>query len=257
MRRVIGVGIAVNKPTQTYPGGVNTLLAQYQKRRALLTGPDLPALDVDFEALKQQTLPPQDLPRPEGLSRVAKKRHMLLGELQGYCELAMLHGLLVSHLRKHTYPDRAPALFLRLWAEQESWLLETLPVRWLISAVITFSDHGTHEADRNLAARMNMLFSLMKIYEAERAFSGNAPQEPFRIQDRNKSPLPMGMKDFSVLNGDLEANLLAPLYRDAQHAPATGPLVRHLLERLNTDDGTVFRRFALMRDTAANKSHAS
>jgi hypothetical protein len=36
---------------------------------------------------------------------------MLLGELAGHCELALLHGLLVSHLRKHTYPDIAPALF--------------------------------------------------------------------------------------------------------------------------------------------------
>lgn len=237
--------------TQTFPGGISTLLAQYQKRRALLTGPDIPPLDVDFAPLKQMPLPPQELPRPEGLSRVAKKRHLLLGELQGHSELALLHGLLISHLRKHTYPDHAPALFLRLWAEQEAWLLENLPTRWLISAVITFADHGTTEADRNLAARMNMLFSLMKIFEAERAFSGLPPQKPFRIQDRNKSPMPLGMKDFSVLKGDLEAHLLAPLWRDAHNAPAIGTLVHHLLDILNADDGTVFRRFAQMRDTAA------
>lgn len=241
----------MRKSGKTFSGGVQALLAQYQKRRALLTGPDLPPPDMDFDALKTRPLPPQDNPRPEGLSRVAKKRHMLLGELQGHCELALLHGLLVSHLRKHTYPDHAPALFLRLWREQEDWLLANLPTRWLISAVITFAEHGMTEADRNLAARMNMLFSVMKIFEAERAFSGLPPQKPFRIQDRNKSPMPMGMKDFSVLNGDLEAHLLAPLWRDAHHAPAIGNLVRHLLESLNSDDGTVFRRFALMRETAA------
>ena len=236
--------------TETFPGGIAALLPLYQKRRALLTGAHVPPLDVDFEALKAMPLPPQELPRPEGLTRFEKKRHMLLGELEGHSELALLHGLLVSHLRKHTYPDRAPALFLRLWAEEEAWLLDTLPTRWLISAVITFAEHGVTEADRNLAARMNMLFSLMKIYEAERAFSGKAPQTPFRTQDRNKSPLPMGMKDFSVLKGDLEANLLAPLWRDAEHAPATGNLTRHLLNTLNTDDGTVFRRFAIMREKA-------
>jgi hypothetical protein len=241
----------VDKPTQTFPGGVGSLIPQYQKRRALLTGADLPPLDVDFAPLKATPLPLQELPRPEGLTRVEKKRHMLLGELAGHSELALLHGLLVSHLRKHTYPDAAPALFLRLWAEQEAWLLANLPTRWLISAVITFAEHGATEADRNLATRMNMLFSLMKIYEAERAFSGKAPQTPFRTRDRNKSPLPMGMKDFSVLQGDLEANLLAPLWRDTEHAPATGTLTRHLLETLNTDDGTVFRRFALMREKAA------
>ncbi|MGJ8588039.1 MAG: hypothetical protein ACSHXW_07780 [Yoonia sp.] len=236
--------------TETFPGGIAALLPQYQKRRALLTGADVPPLDVDFAPLKAMPLPPQELPRPEGLSRVEKKRHMLLGELAGHSELALLHGLLVSHLRKHTYPDRAPALFLRLWAKEEAWLLDTLPTRWLISAVITFAEHGVTEADRNLAARMNMLFSLMKIYESERAFSGLPPQKAFRTQDRNKSPLPMGMKDFSVLKGDLEANLLAPLWRDAEHAPATGNLTRHLLNTLNTDDGTVFRRFAIMREKA-------
>lgn len=236
--------------TDTFPGGLGTLLPHYQKRRALLTGADLPPLDVDFAALKAMPLPPQENPRPEGLTRVEKKRHMLLGELQGHSELALLHGLLIAHLRKHTYPDTAPALFLRLWQEEEDWLLQTLPSRWLISAVITFAEHGQTETDRNLAARLNMLFSFMKITEAERAFSGLPPQEPFRIKDRNKSPLPMGMKDFSVLKGDLEIHLLAPLWRDAAQAAGCGRLARHLLTLLNQDDGTVFRRFALMRQKA-------
>jgi len=236
--------------SETYPGGIAKLLPQYQKRRALLTGADLPPEDVDFKALAAIPLPLQVLPRPEGLSRTDKKRHMLLGELAGQSELAMLHGMLISHLRKHSYPNGAPALFRRLWAEQEPWLLENLPSRWLISAVITFAEHGQTEADRNLAARMNVLFSLMKIYEAERCFSGKSAQEPFRTQDRNKSRLPMGMKDFSVLQGDLEAHLLAPFWRDAERAPAIGNLTRHLLCTLNMDDGTVFRRFAIMRARA-------
>ncbi|MFQ1700568.1 hypothetical protein ACJ5NV_08230 [Loktanella agnita] len=240
-------------PDETFPGGVRALLPQYQKRRSLLThkaGEELAPADVDFKVLAAQLLPPQINPRPDGLSRVAKKRHMLLGELNGQSELALLHGLLVSHLRKHTYPDHAPALFRRLWAEEENWLLDHLPTRWLISAVITFADHGETEADRKLAQSLNILFSLMKIYESERSFSGLPPQDRFRVRDRNKAPLPLGMKDFSVLQGDLEANLLAPLWRDAEHAPATGRLTRHLLEVLNRDDGTVFRRFALMREAA-------
>ncbi len=243
----------MTKNDETFPGGIRTLLPQYQKRRSLLThdaGEDLAPIDVDFKALATQPLPPQINPRPDGLSRVAKKRHMLLGELAGHSELALLHGLLISHLRKHTYPDHVPALFLRLWAEEEDWLLDNLPTRWLTSAIITFADHGQDEADRKLAQSFNILFSLMKIYEAERTFSGLPPQEPFRIKDRNKAPLPMGMKDFSVLKGDLEAHLLAPLWRDAKHAPATGRLARHLLTALNHDDGTVFRRFTHMRRAA-------
>ena len=243
----------MSSANNSFPDGIAALVPLYQKRRALLTGADVPPLDLDFAPLKTVQLPPQETPHPEGLTRVEKKRHMLLGELQGHSELALLHGLLVSHLRKHTYPENAPALFLRLWQEEAAWLLANLPTRWLISAVITFAEVGQSEADRNLAARMNILFSLMKIYEAERCFSGLPAQKPFKIKDRNKSPLPMGMKDFSVLNGDLEAHLLAPLWIDADHAPGCGKLVRHLLEQLNADDGTVFRRFAKMRTTATTK----
>ena len=238
---------------ETFEGGIRNLLPQFQKRRSLLThdkGEELPPLDSDFKSLAQLPLPPQSNPRPEGLSRVAKKRHMLLGELAGHTELALLHGLLVSHLRKHSYPDHAPALFRRLWKEEDDWLLDHLPTRWLISAIITFAEHAEDEVDRKLAQSFNVLFSLMKIYESERAFSGLSPQKPFKIIDRNKAPLPMGMKDFSVLHGDLEAHLLAPLWRDAKHAPATGRLARHLLTLLNHDDGTVFRRFAKMRCAA-------
>ena len=241
----------MTQTSETYPGGIASLLPHYQKRRALLTGDDLPPVMVDFKSLAAIPLPAQVMPRPDGLSRTGKKRHMLQGELAGQSELAMLHAMLVSHLRKHSYPDGAPALFLRLWTEEEAWLLANLPTRWLISAVITFTEHGPTEADRHLAARLNMLFSLMKIYEAERCFSGKSPQQPFRTQDRDKSPLPLGMKDFSVLQGDLEAHLLAPLWRDAATAPAIGALTRHLLGCLNADGGTVFRRLAIMRARAA------
>lgn len=232
---------------QTFEGGIASLLPIYQNRRARLTGADLPPLDVDFRALAALPLPPQTLPRPEGLTRVEKKRHMLLGELQGHSELALLHGLLIAHLRKHSYPRHAPALFLRLWREEQAWLIANLPLRWLISAIITFADHGAAEGDRRIGQSLNMLFSLMKLYEAERCYSGLPPQQPFRIQDRNKSPLPMGMQDFSVLKGDLMAHLLAPLWRDAADAPAAGALARHLLDQLNRDDGNLFRRLMLMR----------
>jgi len=245
--------VATIMVNETFPGGLRALLPAYQRRRSLLThdaGQDLAPLDVDFRALAAQPLPTQISPRPDGLSRAAKKRHMLLGELAGHSELALLHGLLVSHLRKHTYPTHAPALFLRLWDEEEHWLLDNLPTRWLISAIITFADHGLTEADRKLAQSLNILFSMIKIYESERCFSGLPPQQPFRTQDRAKSALPMGMADFSVLQGDLETNLLAPLWRDSKSAPATGALVRHLLTTLNHDDGTVFRRFASMRASA-------
>lgn len=239
---------------QTFPGGIRALVTQHRKRRSQLKfteGEELPPLDVDFAALAQIKIGPQ-VPLSEKPSRVESKLFTLRAELAGQSELALLHGLLISHLRKHTYPDAAPQLFLRMWHEQEDWLLDNLEPRWLISAVITFAEHGETERDRRLAQSLNILFSLMKIYEAERGFSGKTPQEPFDVADRVAISLPMGMPGFSLIHGDLEASLLAPLWQSCRRAPAVGPLARQLLEMLNEDDGTLFRRLALMRGSIAD-----
>lgn len=231
---------------ETYPGGAEALIAHWEKRRATLgfgVGEALPALDADlgwFVAHKVGDV-------PAGRSGFAVKRTALAAELRGFSELALLNALLISCLRKRDWPDHAPTLFCRIWAEQGAALIAELPLRWLISSAITFADHGPSEADRKAGQSLNLLFSMMKIYEFERTFSGVAPEVPHAIGKRLKVALPMGMQDFSLASGGLDINLLAPIWRDAMGAGAVGPLACHLLETLNRDAGTVFRRLSAMR----------
>lgn len=243
----------MTEKSKTFPGGMWSLTKQFRKRIVQLTGTGdevLPPLDVDFMPLADQPLPaPGEL--PEGASMVAQKRHDLLTNLQGHNELVLLHGLLISHLRKRNFPENAKPLFLRLWAEQEAWLLANLPTRWLISAAITFADHGPTEEDRHLGQSLKILFSLMKIYEAERVYAGFDPEIAHRLDQTDMKPLPMGMPGFALIGGDIEASFLGPIWRDAKHAPAVGGLARCLLEMLNNDPATVFRRLAIMRERVA------
>ncbi|MGC5198933.1 hypothetical protein, partial [Aphanothece microscopica] len=138
----------------------------------------------------------------------------------------------IAHLRKRSYPAQTPALFRRIWTEQGAALIDQLPPRWLISAAITFGDHGATEAQRLLGRELGMLFSVIKLYEFERQFSGVPPEVPFRLRDRMPAPLPLDMPNFSLLQGGLDVNLLAPLWARATEVEGLGPLACHLLGAL-------------------------
>lgn len=223
-------------------------IARFEARRSPVTfAPDesLPPLDVDLVPLLHQSVTVTPLPAKP--SSFAKKRHLLEREMQGQPQIALLHAQLIGCLRKSAWPETAPALFHRLWHEHGGDLLAILPTRWLISAAITFADHGRTEAERRLGQSLKVLFSLLKLTEFERLYSGLAPEEPFRLGKKAKAPLPLGLEPFALKDGGLDINLLAPLVIDARATPRLGPLALELLDRLNQDPGTLFRRLAVMR----------
>lgn len=241
------MGLAGSGPT--YTGGAEALIAHWEQRRAPIAqhaGEGF-ASDVDLATLALRPVPDQLPALTKPASDFAKKRRALEQDLAGHSELAVLNALLIAHLRKRSFPDHAPALFCRIWAEQGAALLAELPMRWLISSAITFAAHGPTEADRHVGQSLNILFSLMKLYEFERQFSGVSATEPFKLGQRHKEALPLGMPDFALATGGLDTNLLAPIWQAAQSAPAIGPLACRLLAELNDDPGTLFRRINVMR----------
>ncbi|MDT8856139.1 hypothetical protein RNZ50_14155 [Paracoccaceae bacterium Fryx2] len=234
----------------TYPDAPESLITHWERRRARLTfapGEALPPLDVDLAALAAARLPAEVPPLAKPASPHAQKRHALMQELAGQSELALLNALLIAHLRKRRYPRNTTRLFRRIWVEQGPFLMGELSTRWLISSMITFADHGETEAQRRLRQSLNILFSLMKLYEYERSYTGLEPSRPFRNGPRNIAPLPLGMPEFALATGGLDINLLAPIWKEAQEEPVIGPLACHLLAALNADPGNLFRRITQMR----------
>lgn len=236
-------------PAPTYEGAPDRLIEHWDKRRGPLradAGEGLPDLGVDLAALAAKTVAvPTAL--TAGASRFAVKEHELRVELSGCSELVFLHGFLISHLRKRRFPDHAPQLFRKLWVEQSPHLTKGLSTRWLISAVITFGEHGATASEQALGREMGMLFSMMKLYEFERLHSGKTPDEAFGLR-RVDAALPMEMTPFSLATGGLDINLLAPVWQRAMDEPVMGPLACLLLDRLNQDSGGLFRRISAMRN---------
>jgi hypothetical protein len=234
----------------TYPDAPDSLIATWNLRRrplALAEGEALPPLEVDLAALKAARVPAGEvLARPA--SAHAVKRHEIRGELAGFSELAALNALLIAHLRKKRFPRHAPRLFRRLWQEEADALLAELPARWLISSVITFGDHGWNEGQRRVGLAMNVLFSLMKLYEFERLYSGLPPDRAHPLRRSPGTALPLDMPSFSLLSGGLDINLLAQIWDMAQAEPVAGRIACHLLQQLNDDPRSLFRRIGLMRE---------
>jgi hypothetical protein len=241
----------------TYPDAPESLIATWNIRRRALTfaeGEALPALEVDLAALKALRVTEEVLHRPA--SAHAVKRHEIRQELVGFTELAALNALLIAHLRKKRFPRHAPRLFRRVWAEETDHLLQELPPRWLISSVITFGDHGWNEGQRRVGLAMNVLFSLMKLYEFERLYTGLPPDRPHPIRRAPGTALPLDMPGFSLLSGGLDINLLAQIWDMARDEPMAGRIACHLLQMLNDDPRTLFRRIGLMREDLRNRRAA-
>lgn len=228
-----------------YEHGFKTILANWNGRRDPLVGADelLPSLDCDLAALTGQIITEQ----PRGGRGYRFKRRQIAAEFIGKSQLCLLNGSLIATLRKREWPDRAPALFSRLWAEHSEHLLGALDMRWKVSSITTFSEHGQTESQRRLGQSLSTLFGMMKLYESERLFTGLPPSEAHRRGNRCNTPLPLEMEAYSIRNGGLDVNLLGPLWEDAQHDDVVGPLAENLLETLVGSSDTVFARMASMR----------
>lgn len=231
---------------ETYQGGYDALLKRTQGRTAPLEyaeGEALPALDTDFTPLLTRATVPV---LPHNGSTFADKRWRLQTEFEGQPEVLALHGLIIANLRKDGFPDHTPALFQKLWAEHSAFLLKNLPLRWLVSAVMTFGDHGINEAQRQSGRSLSLLFSMMKLYEFERLYSGKAPEEAYGTEHKIGADLPLGIPAYSLKGGGLDAAVLSRLWKESGEDAVIEPLAKHLLEAINTDPGTLFRRLQVM-----------
>ncbi len=237
-------------PVETYPdapGSLIDLWSQRRRRLKLAARDWFPAADLDLGPLLSTRIPDAILPLDGPQTLHAKKLHLMRVELAGRPELAAVNAILIAHLRKQRFPAHAPALFRRLWTEAGAALMPELPGRWLISSAITFGDHGETEAQRRVGLSINMLFSLMKLYEFERLHSGHDAATPFPTRRIRNRRLPLDMPHFNLGDGGLDINLLAQVWNEARKEPVVGPLACYLLHKLNRDEGGLFRRIGMMR----------
>lgn len=114
----------------TYSGGLPALQDRFERRLAPFDFSDevLPAEDVDLTHLTRQIVP-ESATRPQlGQEDIswARKRLHIAQEFVGKSELAFLNAQLISNPRKRSWPNHAPPLICRLWAEHSDHLFKAL-----------------------------------------------------------------------------------------------------------------------------------
>ncbi len=241
----------MSQKTLTYPGGYAYMMERYDGRREPFDfGPeDLPPLDANLSVLKNAVVPERATQKgpADPNTSWSRKRRQIAEEFIGKSELAFLNAQLISNLRKRGSPPQTAALFCRIWAEEAGFLLSELNLRWLVSSVQTFADHGETAVQREVGQSLRMLFGMMKLYEFERSFGGIEPSKEYGFGKRVKSRLPLDMESFSLMHGGLDINLIVPIWELGKTDPVIAPLVDHLLQELLEEPSGVFRRLAQMR----------
>lgn len=179
------------------------------------------------------------------------KRLELSQLFEGQSDLLVVHGLCVASMRRDSPPMETIELFHRLWCDYRKQLLDGLNMRWLISAAVTFGDHGQNTTQLKVGSSLEMLFGLYKLYECERIHAGNAPEHPAPYKVDATLKLPFGLPRYAIAGGDLDQQLLGKLYLDACDDPVMEDLCHHLLNRLISTDKSIFARFRILRDRRA------
>ena len=247
-------------PNPAYPAGMAGILKQMNARRAPLgfaKNEVLPPLDCDLDKLAKSTVSVPDQ-STRSLSDNARKSWEIAKELHGQNALLHLNGLLISHLRKRSQPAHTADLFVRLWAEQSGLLIREMDLRWKVSSLTTFGDHGKTPAQRSAGLGLSTLFGAMKLYESERLFSGRDADRPFTLDGRATGPLPLQMNAFSLADGGLDVNMIGRLWEEADADPVIRPLAHDMLQKLIDDPRTVFRRMQRLRARKLRRmEHAS
>ncbi len=234
---------------EIYRGGFYNVLRHFELKQQPLTHLEdvLPPADVDLGALAARTVTtPPPLPKlPQHHAMI--RYHELATGLVGRSELELLHAILIATLRKSQFPDHALQLFLRIWTETGENFVQTLPVRWQISACTTFADHGVNAEQRTCGMGLMMLFDMIKLHDSERRLSGRSGSQPFRRSSDTKPALAFDMPRYSLARGDADRNMLARLWLLSERDATLQPLAQHMLRQVMHDPRSIFGRLQIIK----------
>jgi hypothetical protein len=202
----------------------------------------MPDADCDLVPYRTRIVEaPEALP-DGGRARMENQARILAYRLRGLPETCHLLALAISYLRRNTdHTAHASTLFQRLWAEEHALLLGLLPTRWLVSAFQTFMEHGVNDAQRMIGAGGYFFANTLKLYEAERALDGLAPDATYpHAEPATKSGF-AGLDRFRLGGTDLMLNTTATLLEIAARDATAGRVVQEFMLRLKASHSAFSR----------------
>lgn len=209
----------------------------------------LPPLTVDLEQLAKEYLP-RDVEMPN--VRRADIHHqsiILRYRLRGKTQLHYLTSLVISYLRRDTpHTEKARTLFHRIWREQGPVMVKEMSMRWLISTLQTFLDHGENEAQRSIGMTGYFYGNMMKIYEGERALDGLEQDATYANVTPNTKNRFTGLDRYKVGGTDLMVNTNALALEVAMRDEVAGLVLQEFLLRVRTSENVFSRHDRTRRD---------
>lgn len=237
-----------------FPDGLGFLETALEQKEQPFEDLDavLPESTVDLNIWRERILPDQDKSNPLVRRRFVKcARDKLLQMRIIFAEredLLALHGLVIAVLRRRDPPARARELFFRMWQEHGDFLAQKLPARWLISAAVTFADHGKTVDQRMVGQALSLTFDLIKLHDSERRLLGVANDRAFStLSTPHKYPLAFNLPPYHMKGGDLDLTLLTKIWRQAKDEPLIRPLAEQMLTLLLKEKRTVFARIQIYK----------
>ena len=229
-----------------YPGGFYSLMRFLEAKEVPYDDPlaVLPPVDVDLSELAANRVVADTTPLGPYEAQDARRKYATLtAEFDKESELALVHAMCVAVLRRSNPPPEVITLFHRMWREQGHYLADTLPVRWLVSAAVTFAAHGETQAQLSGGMGMAMLFDMIKLHDSERSLTGRPNDKAFpRRSGRKRFPIAFGLDHYALVHGDMDRIILARLWRFSEEDEVLRPLGFRLLRLVMEDRRTIFGR---------------
>lgn len=238
-------------PIGTYLGGSYGAVQMYNRRRRMVRGfrrAGLPTQDQDLSSCITTNV---ELTNDKFTFSFYRKRDGDSPELQrlakefiGCKEIALLNAYCIMHLRRQSAPIEAKETFHKIWENYARELINLLDIRWLISTMTTFGDHGKTVEQKVAGSMFTVFFGMMKLYEWERIVSRPPPRY---FRPAASHTMPLGISSFSMKFGDLDYNLIARLHLAADADPLMSEIGHHMLAMLNSDESNIFRRLSKVK----------
>lgn len=206
------------------------------------SGPVLPPVDVDLDALRGFVLPGPPVRRPlRWLPDARAHIQALAPEFGGQPAIDLLLAASIVCLRRDSTDAQALALFLRLLREEGGGFRTRLNLRWLRSVCDTLVDHGPTPEARAVAMCASTAVTLSVAQETERKlYTPRRPWPPRRAFGRGGA-LFDGLGTFHTETGDMIENFAARMHATAQLDPLAGPFALEVLARLRAADTALHR----------------
>lgn len=226
------------------------------KRHRRRFGATMPEFQEGYGPLKSKLIDGGESVQTRGSSdELNTHLNALRSEFSGQPELVYEHARLIVLIRRDFKAQEAYTELMKMWAEEEDFLLEHLNLRWIVAATDSIADYDADPANKAIALSVSLLVNTVKTYESERYIRDI--EEPalnaVKLEDlqHHLAPIFSGLSMLTIGTDDTLRNMRWRIDRQAKSS-LPGRILKHVFRRLQDED-TAFARIRALhhRDKTA------